>query len=76
MKKSAKLSVLDERPNLDGSKALRGRHSNLFEKGTNVVILDPALLDQFSTSESVNVALHAFLSLSEETRAAAYSRLD
>ena len=50
---------------------MRGKYSNLFEEGTNVVILDPALLDQFPTSESVNIALHAFLSLPEADRAAA-----
>ena len=71
MKKSAELDPLEARPNLDFSKGVRGTYSNLFEKGTNVVILDPALLDQFPDSASVNVALHAFLALPAEIRAAA-----
>ena len=56
------------------AKLVRGKYSNLLEKGTNVVILDPALLDQFPTSESVNIALHAFLSLPEQDRKAAIQR--
>ena len=36
-----------------------------------MVILDPALLDKFPDSESVNVTLRAFLSLPEEELAAA-----
>ena len=53
------------------AKLVRGKYSNLLKQGTNVVILDPALVDQFPDSESVNDALHAFLSLPEEKRAAA-----
>ena len=62
-KKTGKLDPLSERPNLDFSKGVRGKYSNLLAEGTNLVILDPALLPYFPDSQSVNDALHAFLSL-------------
>lgn len=61
MKKSAELDLLDERPNLDWSKATRGKYTNLLAEGTNVAIIDPDLHEQFPDSESVNRALRAFL---------------
>ena len=45
------------------AKLVRGKYSNLLKEGTNVVVLDPALLADFPDSQSVNDALHAFLSL-------------
>ena len=50
MKKSTELDPLAERPNIDFSKGVRGKYSNLFAEGTNVVILDPALLPSFPDS--------------------------
>ena len=63
MKKSRKPDPLAERPNIDFSKGLRGKYTNLLAKGTNVVVLDPALLPYFPDSESVNRALHAILTI-------------
>ncbi len=51
--------------------AVRGKYYDRLAKGTNLVILDSALVDKFPNSESVNVALRAFLSLPAEERAAA-----
>lgn len=73
-KKFAKLDPLAERPNIDFSKGVRGKYSNLFEKGTNVVILDPALLPFFPDSESVNRALHAFLAIGDTVQTAKPTR--
>ena len=51
--------------------AVRGKYYNRLAEGTNVAILDPALLPHFPDSQSVNAALHAFLTLPAEARAAA-----
>lgn len=74
MKKPAKLDPLAERPSLDFSKGVRGKYSNLLKEGTNVVVLDPTLLAEFPDSQSVNDALRAFLSLSEQERSEAFKR--
>ncbi len=57
MEKSPELDPLAPRPNMDFSKGVRGKHSNLLKQGTNLVILDPELLDTFPDSQSVNEAL-------------------
>jgi hypothetical protein len=74
MKKSPKLDPLAERPNIDFSKGVRGKYSNQLAKGTNLVILDPALLPFFPDSESVNRALHAFLAIGASVQSAAPAR--
>ncbi|AFL90255.1 hypothetical protein Terro_4047 [Terriglobus roseus DSM 18391] len=68
MKKAPELDPLAERPNVDFRKGERGKYSNLLAKGTNVVILDPALLPHFPDSESVNQALHALLALNKQVQ--------
>ena len=70
MKKSVKADPLAERPNLDFSKAVRGKYSNLLAKGTNVAIIDPTLHPYFPDSESVNRALRAFLAINHEVKEA------
>jgi ribosomal 50S subunit-associated protein YjgA (DUF615 family) len=57
MSKAKQLDPLAPRPNLDFSKGVRGKYANLLKRGTNVVVLDPDLLDTFPDSESVNEAL-------------------
>lgn len=74
MKKSAKLDPLAERPDLDFSKGVRGRYTNLLAKGTNLAIIDPALHPYFPDSESVNRALRAFLAIGESVYLAATPR--
>ena len=59
MKKARKLDPLAPRPNLNFSKGVRGKYTNLLQQGTNVVILDADLLDYFTDSESVNDALRS-----------------
>ncbi|MBS1821004.1 MAG: hypothetical protein JST61_03360 [Acidobacteria bacterium] len=70
MKKSSKRDPLAERPDLDFSKGVRGKYSNLLAKGTNVAIIDPQLHPYFPDSESVNRALRAFLAIGESMQVA------
>lgn len=75
MKTSAKADPLAERPDLDFSKGVRGgKYSNLLKQGTNLIILDPALLPFFPDSDSVNRALHAFLAIGDSVQSAAPTR--
>jgi uncharacterized DUF497 family protein len=48
----------------------RGKYANLLKQGSNVVILDPDLLDSFPDSPSVNRALRAFLAINHEVQEA------
>jgi hypothetical protein len=59
MSKANQLDPLAPRPNLDFSKGVRGKYTNLLKQGTNVVIIAPDLLDTFPDSESVNEALRS-----------------
>jgi|GEM_PF-1775002 len=74
MKKSSKRDPLAERPDLDFSKGVRGKYSNLLARGTNIAIIDPALHPYFPDSESVNRALRAFLSIGESIQALSATR--
>ena len=48
----------------------RGKYANLLKQGSNVVILDPDLLESFPDSPSVNRALRAFLAINHQVREA------
>ena len=74
MKKSPELDPLAPRPNLDFSNGVRGKYTNQLKQGTNLVVLDPALMSYFPDSESVNRALHAFLAIGDSIQAAAPPR--
>ena len=67
MNKLAELDPLRERPELDFSKGVRGRYSNLLAEGTNVVVIAPDLLDTFPDSEAVNNALRSLKELADRT---------
>ena len=54
--------------------AVRGKYFNRLQQGTNLVILDPALLPYFPDSESVNRALRAFLAIGDSVQSAAPPR--
>jgi hypothetical protein len=73
MKKSAKLDPLAERPDLDFSKGVRGKYTNLLAKGTNIAIIDPTLHPYFPDSESVNRALRAFLAIGESMHVVSFA---
>jgi hypothetical protein len=57
MKKVRELDPLAPRPNLDLSKAVRGKYYDRMQAGTNIVLIAPDLLDTFPDSESVNEVL-------------------
>jgi hypothetical protein len=47
------------RPEYDFSQGVRGVTAARFREGTNVVVLDPSIMDVFPDSEAVNEALRA-----------------
>jgi hypothetical protein len=47
------------RPEYDFTGGVRGRFFNEYQKGTNVVLLDPDVAEVFPDSTSVNEALRA-----------------
>ena len=61
--------LLAERPDLDWSKAVRGRHADRMQDGSNIVLLEPDVQAQFPTSEKVNRALRALLEIERQTKA-------
>jgi len=46
-------------PEYDFSKGVRGVTAARYREGTNIVVLDPSVMDVFPTSEAVNEALRA-----------------
>jgi len=47
------------RPEYDFSKGVRGVTAQRYREGTNIIVLDPALMDVFPDSDTVNEALRA-----------------
>ena len=63
MKKASKASAPDEmRAEYDLRGGVRGKFFAEYQKGTNVILLDPDVAKQFRSSEAVNKALRQFLS--------------
>ena len=65
---------LRERPDLDWSKAIRGRHADRMKDGSNIVLLEPDVQEHFPTSEKVNRALRALLEIERQTKSAISSK--
>lgn len=53
------------RKQYDFSKGTRGKYAARFAAGTNVVLLDPDLVDRFPDSESVNRALRSLTEIAD-----------
>jgi hypothetical protein len=71
-KPPSKRSTDEMRAEYDFSGGVRGKYVDRYRRGTNVVLLDPALADAFPDSKSVNDALRALLAVatrSERKRA-------
>lgn len=51
------------RPEYDFSKGVRGVTAARYREGTNIIVLDPSLMDVFPDSEAVNEALRALASV-------------
>ena len=56
------------RPEYDFSKGTRGTTADRYAKGTNVVVIDPDLLDLFPDGQSVNEALRALASVARRQK--------
>ena len=54
----------DMRPDYDFSAGVRGKHHVAYGAGTNVVLLEPDLVEAFPDSASVNQALRLLVRLS------------
>jgi hypothetical protein len=57
MKKKRPAKPESMRPEYDFSGGVRGKYSERFAKGTNVVVLDPDVAAVFNDSKAVNEAL-------------------
>jgi hypothetical protein len=65
MNRSTRKTDRDElRPEYDFSKAVRGKHFRAYQAGSNVVLLEPDLVEAFPDSASVNQALRMLVRLS------------
>ena len=51
------------RAEYDFSGGVRGKYSDRYRRGTNVVLLDPKLAEAFPDSKSVNDALRALVAI-------------
>jgi hypothetical protein len=59
--KKAEAEVDEMRVEYDFSKGVRGKYAKQYAEGTNVVVLDPDVVREFPTAESVNEALRSLL---------------
>ena len=49
------------RPEYDFSEAVRGKHHRAYQRGSNIVVLEPDVAARFKNSRAVNDALRAVL---------------
>jgi hypothetical protein len=61
MRKTTKRDEM--RPEYDFSGGVRGKHHRAYQKGSNVVLLDPDVAEVFKDSESVNHALRILMDI-------------
>lgn len=75
MKKPSKRRTGEMRAEYDFSDGVRGKYVDRYRRGTNVVLLDPELVDAFPDSKSVNDVLRALVAIAAraETRKSAGS---
>jgi hypothetical protein len=57
----------DMKAEYDFSKGIRGKYAKRYAEGTNVVVLAPDVAAVFPTSEAVNTALRALITLARQT---------
>ena len=56
------------RPEYDFSKGVRGKHAAEYAEGTNVVVLEPDVAQEFKTTEQVNETLRAVSKMLQQQR--------
>jgi hypothetical protein len=59
------------RPEYDFGKGVRGKHAARYAEGTNVMVIDPQVLDVFPDSDAVNQTLRALAPVLRQRRRAA-----
>jgi len=69
MKKPSKRRTSEVRAEYDFSGGVRGKYVDRYRRGTNVVLLDPELLQAFPDSRSVNDALRALVAIATRAEA-------
>jgi hypothetical protein len=62
-KPSSNRRTNEMRPEYDFSGGVRGKYVDQYRAGTNVVLLDPELVEAFPDSKSVNDALRALVEI-------------
>ncbi len=62
---SANAKEQDLLPEYDFSKGVRGKYSVRYREGTNVIVLDPDLVERFPDSKAVNRALRSLVELAD-----------
>ncbi len=68
MKKApTKRRTSEMRAEYDFSAGVRGKYTDRYRRGTNVVLLDPEVAAAFPDSKSVNDALRALVAIAERT---------
>jgi hypothetical protein len=61
----------DMRDEYDFSQGVRGKYSDRFREGSNVVVLEPDVAAKFDSDEAVNKALRAYLASRKSKKGAA-----
>jgi hypothetical protein len=57
----------DMKAEYDFSKGIRGKYAQRYAEGTNVVVLAPDVAAVFPSSEAVNTALRALITLAHQS---------
>jgi hypothetical protein len=70
-KPSAKSAAKDLQPEYDFSAGVRGKHSQRYHRGTNVVVLEPDVARVFSNAATVNDSLRALAGIIHRQKALA-----
>ena len=70
-KPSAKAAAKDLQPEYDFSAGVRGKHSQRYQRGTNVVVLEPDVARVFSNAATVNDSLRALAGIIHRQKALA-----
>ena len=70
-KPSAKAADREMQPEYDFSHGVRGKHFRRYQRGANVVVLEPDVARVFSTAETVNDSLRALAGIIRRQKALA-----
>ena len=62
------------RAEYDFSKGVRGKHAAQYASGTNVVVIDPDVAEEYPTAEEVNETLRAVAQLIQRRRKSVHRR--